>query len=84
MTKQEVMDAIVGCAEKLGHMPSIFEVMKMTQLSHRQIRTEFGSFTQRYSSAIWNAKTSGGQKVPLEPLFMDWAGVVRKVEKRRA
>ena len=29
MTKQEIMDAITGCAQKLGRTPSILEVMKM-------------------------------------------------------
>jgi len=81
MTKQEMMDAITGCAEKLERTPSIFEVMKMAQVSRRQIRAEFGSFTQALRECNLERATSSGQKVLLEPLFVDWAGVVRKVGK---
>lgn len=81
MTKQEIMEAITGCAEKLGRTPSIFEVMKMAQVSRRQIRAEFGSFTQALRECNMERATSSGQKVALEPLFADWASVVRKVGK---
>ena len=81
MTKQEISEAIMGCAEKLGRTPSIFEVMKMAQISRRQIRAEFGSFTQALRECNLERETSSGQKVSLEPLFVDWAGVVRKVGK---
>jgi hypothetical protein len=81
MSKQEIMEAITGCAEKLGRTPSIFEVMKMAQISRRQIRAEFGSFTQALRECNLERETSSGQKVSLEPLFIDWAGVVRKVGK---
>ncbi len=81
MTKQEIIDAIRGCAEKLGRTPSIFEVMKMGHVSRRQIRAEFGSFTQALHECNLERETSSGQRVALEPLFVDWAGVVRKVGK---
>jgi HNH endonuclease len=81
MTKQEIMDAITGCAHKLGRTPSILEVMKMGQVSRRQIRAEFGSFTQALRECNLERASSSGQKVPLEPLFVDWAAVVRKVGK---
>jgi hypothetical protein len=81
MTKQEISEAIVGCAEKLGRTPSIFEVMKMAQVSRRQIRAEFGSFTQALRECNLERENSSGQRVPLEKLFVDWAGVVRKVGK---
>ena len=81
MTKQEIMDAITGCAQKLGRTPSILEVMKMGQVSRRQMRAEFGSFTQALRECNLEREISSGQKVPLEQLFIDWAGVVRKVGK---
>lgn len=81
MTKQEIIDGVVGCADKLGRAPSIFEVMKMAQVSRRQIRAEFGSFTQALKECNLERETSSGQKVPLDKLFADWAGVVRKVGK---
>jgi len=81
MTKQEIMDAITGCAQKLGRTPSILEVMKMGQVSRRQMRAEFGSFTQALRECNLEREISSGQKVPLEQLFLDWAGVVRKAGK---
>jgi hypothetical protein len=81
MTKQEIMDAITGCAQKLGRTPSILEVMKMGQVSRRQMRAEFGSFTQALRECNLEREIVSGQKVPLDKLFVDWAGVVRKVGK---
>jgi hypothetical protein len=81
MTKQEITEVIVGCAEKLGRVPSILEVMKMGQVSRRQIRAEFGSFTQALRECNLEREISSGQKVPLDQLFVDWVGVVRKVGK---
>jgi hypothetical protein len=81
MTKQEMMEAITGCAQKLGRTPSILEVMKMGQVSRRQMRAEFGSFTQALRECNLEREISSGQKVPLEQLFVDWAGVVRKAGK---
>ena len=81
MTKQEIMDAITGCAEKLGRTPSILEVMKIGQVSRRQMRAEFGSFTQALRECNLEREITSGQKVPLEQLLVDWAGVVRKVGK---
>jgi len=81
MTKQEIMDAITACAQKLGRTPSIFEVMKMGQVSRRQMRAEFGSFTQALHECNLERETNSGQRVPLESLFIDWAGVVRKLGK---
>jgi hypothetical protein len=81
MTKQEISEAILGCAQKLGRVPSILEVMKMGQVSRRRIRAEFGSFTQALRECNLEREIISGQKVPLDKLFVDWAGVVRKVGK---
>jgi hypothetical protein len=81
MSKQEISEAIVGCADQLGRVPSIFEVMKMAQVTRRQIRTHFGSFTHALRECNLERESSSGQRVPLEKLFADWAGLVRKVGK---
>src|ERR1700760_1533470 len=81
MTKQEIMDAITAFGQKLGGTPSILEVMKMGEGSRPPMRAEFGSFTQALSECNLEREISSGQKVPLEQLFVDWAGVVRKVGK---
>ncbi len=81
MSKQEIMEAIVGCADKLGRTPSIFEVMKMAQVTRRQMRKYFGSFSHALRECNLERENSSGQRVPLEKLFLDWAGVVRTVGK---
>jgi hypothetical protein len=81
MSKQEIMEVIAGCAATLGRTPSIFEVMKMAQVTRRQIRTHFGSFSHALRECNLERETSSGQRVPLERLLADWAGVVRKTGK---
>jgi hypothetical protein len=61
MTKQEISEAIMGCAQKLGRVPSILEVMKMGQVSRRQIRAEFGSFTQALRECNLEREIISGQ-----------------------
>ncbi|MGZ4845199.1 MAG: homing endonuclease associated repeat-containing protein [Candidatus Angelobacter sp.] len=83
MSKQEIMEVIVGCADKLEHVPSFVEVVKMTQISRRQIRKHFGSYTRALRECNLQRKETGGggQKLPLEKLFADWAGVVQRLKK---
>jgi len=83
MTKQEIMDVIVGCAEKLKHVPTFEELVQMTQLSHKQIRKHFGGYTRALLECNLEPKEigRGAYKLPLEKLFTDWAGVVRKLKK---
>jgi hypothetical protein len=81
MSKQEIMEAIVGCAEKLGRTPSIFEMMKMTQVTRRQMRKHFGSYSHALRECNLERESISGQRVPLEKLFTDWAGVVQKTGK---
>ena len=65
----------------MGRAPSIFEVMKMKQVTRRQIRKHFGSYTQALRECNLEREVTSGQKVPLEKLFVDWIDVVRKVGK---
>jgi hypothetical protein len=83
MTKQEIMEVIVGSAEKLEHVPSFAEMVTMTQISRRQIRKHFGSYTRALRECNLERKETGGggQKLPLESLFADWAGVVHRLKK---
>lgn len=83
MTKQEISEVIVGCVDKLEYVPSFAEFVKMTQISRRQIRKRFGSYTRALRECNLQRKETGGggQKVPLEKLFADWAGVVQKLKK---
>jgi hypothetical protein len=46
MSKQEIMEVIAGCADKLKHVPTLAQVVQMTQLSHNQIRRHFGGYAR--------------------------------------
>lgn len=83
MTKQEIMDIILGCAEKLKHVPTFEELVQMTQISHKQIKKHFGGYTRALLECNLEPKEigRGACKVPLEKLFTDWIGIVRKLQK---
>jgi Homing endonuclease associated repeat len=83
MTKQEIQEQIVACAEKLGHVPSITEFMKMTPISRRQVRRHFGSYTRALAECNMESRGTGGggNKVPLEKLFLDWATITQTLNK---
>jgi len=83
MTKQEIQEQIVACAEKLGHTPSVMEFMKTTPISRRQVRRHFGSYTRALEACNLESPRSGGggNRVPLEKLFLDWATVTQTLRK---
>jgi hypothetical protein len=80
MTKEQLMAAITGVTETLGHVPSYAELMKTGKVSGRQIVKHFGTYT-RALRACNLERVSGGNKLPLERLFLDWARVVRELKK---
>ena len=80
MTKEQLMAAITEITEKLGHVPSYAELMKTGKVSGRQIVKHFATYT-RALRACNLERSTGGHKVPLEKLFLDWARVVRELKK---
>jgi hypothetical protein len=80
MTREQLMAAIVQCAETLGHVPSHAELMRSGNVSGRQIVKHFGAYT-RALRACNLERSTGGHKVPLEKLFLDWARVVRELKR---
>jgi hypothetical protein len=81
MTKQEIKQLIMGCAEKLERVPSCFEVARMGQITRRQIRKNFGSYSAALRECNLESENRSGQRVPLDKLFVDWAGVVQTLKK---
>jgi hypothetical protein len=80
MTREQLMAAIGECAETLGHVPSHAELMRSGKVSGRQIVKHFGTYT-RALRACNLERSTGGKKLPLEKLFLDWARVVRELKK---
>jgi hypothetical protein len=80
MTKEQLMAAINEITEKLGHVPSYAELMKTGKVSGRQIVKHFATYT-RALRACNLERVCGGNKLPLERLFLDWATVTRQLGK---
>jgi hypothetical protein len=80
MTKEEVIAAVQECTTKLGHVPSLGEFRKMSQISKSRIRKSFGTFTQLLTASGLEVQ-GPGHMVEMKELFMDWAGIVRRQKK---
>ncbi len=81
MTRQEVITAIKRCAEKLGCVPTIFDLVKHEGLARPEIRKHFGS----YKAALEECQLEvprWGQQVGIEQVFRDWMEVVRTLKRR--
>jgi hypothetical protein len=79
-SKVEVMATILACAEKLGHVPSISELVKLERLDRTEIRKHFGNY--KYALEACNLEIpERGRKLEIGRLFEDWGGVVRKLKK---
>jgi len=81
ITRQNILTAILEYAEKLGEAPSLQQLMKVSNCTKRQVRRHFGTYAAALRECNLEREISSGQKVPLEQLFLDWAGVVRKAGK---
>ena len=80
MTKEEVMAAIKGCAERLGHAPSLEELLNRTKVKRCEVRRLFGTFKAALE-ACGLERTGSGYDLRLEDIFQNWAAVVRRLGK---
>jgi HNH endonuclease len=80
MTKEEILTAIKECAAELGHAPSITELQKMKGVLKGTIYNRFGNY--RTALKECGLERSGpGYETDMRSLFLDWAGVARKLGK---
>jgi hypothetical protein len=80
VSKEEIISAIKECAEKLGHAPSFPELQVTMKVSKRAVRVSFGTYTQALQ-ACGLERRGAGYEVSQRNLFLDWAGLVRKLGK---
>lgn len=80
MTKQQIIDAVLECTQKLGHVPTHIELMKQTNVSRKQIRWHFGTYAGLLTECDL-AGTGSGYRVSMDELFRDWARIVRERKK---
>ncbi|HEY2168110.1 MAG TPA: hypothetical protein VGJ30_00675 [Candidatus Angelobacter sp.] len=79
MKKEEIIAAIRKCAKELGRTPSLGELTERVHISTRTIRKLFGNYGMAVRAC--GMEPPRGAPTPLEDLFEDWAGVVRKTGK---
>ena len=80
VTKEEIMKAIKECAAELGHAPKITELIKMRPINRGCIYRRFGNYRDALAACGMEGSGPGYQTDP-ECLFLDWAGVVRKLDR---
>ena len=80
MSRDEVIFATKECTEKLGHVPSVEELLNATRINKHLIRKRFGTY-RGLLEACGLERHGSGYEVKLESLFLDWARVVRTVGK---
>lgn len=80
MTRQQIVDALMECTQKLGHTPSHVELLKYASVGRKAVRRHFSN----YGALLAECGLSGvgsGYKAPLDDMFRDWAGLVRALKK---
>ena len=80
MTRQELIAAVLKCAEQLGHPPTRVELMRYGGVTRQQIRNHFGTY-KRALDACNLERIGCGRRVEMDVLFRDWAGVARELKK---
>ena len=79
MSKEEILTAIQGLAEKLGRVPTLTELKTMTPVGRRAVRTHFGTYTEALIQC--GMETGRRFRIPMETLFADWARVARQIQR---
>lgn len=79
MTREELIAEIRKCAEELGHVPALNELVKTTQIRRHAICKHFVSY-QRALQAC-GLERRGNYPVSLKSIFTDWAEAVRRLGK---
>ena len=79
MTGEEVIATIRKATEELGHVPSLLELLKTTQVRRHAIRRNFVSYREALAQS--GLERRGTYRLSLKSLFPDWAGVVRGLGK---
>jgi Homing endonuclease associated repeat len=80
VSQEQIITAIQTCARKLGRPPSRSELTRMTGIAWHPIWTEFRGMCAALRAAGFEpgSKCESPEK---DALLLDWAGVVRKVQR---
>lgn len=78
MTREEILAAIKGYAEKHGRVPSLRQFQAEMDIPHHRIEKHFGSWKDALKLCGMEPSQSGS-RASVEDLFKDWTEVVRKL-----
>jgi HNH endonuclease len=78
MTREEVLMALLECAQKLGHTPTYRELRKMSKLRRFWIQKYFTSMGHAFREAGIEPK-GPGHRIATATLLEDWGVVARKL-----
>jgi Homing endonuclease associated repeat len=81
MSKEEMTLVVRELAEKLGRVPTMIDLERMTGINKNEVRRTIGTYREFIESSGIEGRRPHGQKVSTHALFVDWAGVVRKPGK---
>jgi hypothetical protein len=80
MTKEEVIAAMNDCAVRMGRIPSFPELQAATGITNRMMRRCFGNYSRMLESCGLE-RQGAGFRIGMKALFVEWAGLVRKLKK---
>jgi len=79
VSKEEIIAAVQKCAVKLERTPRL-EDLRAANINSYKVRMRFGNYMRLLAEAGLDA-TGMGHPVEQRALFLDWAGIVRKMKK---
>jgi hypothetical protein len=80
VTKEEIIAAVQKCAVKLERTPRLEDLRTAANINSYKVRMRFGNYMRLLAEAGLDA-TGMGHPVEQRALFLDWAGIVRKMKK---
>ena len=80
MNQEEMIAIIKDCATKLGRTPKLADLEEMAKIRKRDVQKAFGTYERALEVCGFEIK-GAGHRVPVDTLFLEWAGIVRKTGK---
>ena len=80
VTKEQIIEAMRLCTRKLGRIPTVRELRRMTGIHGFEVRKVFGTVGAALKAAGLEAKGLG-YVASTEELLLEWAALARKVGK---
>src|SRR5215472_6547329 len=80
MSQEEVIAIIKDCAARLGRTPKLADLEEMGKIRKYEVQKAFGTYERALEVCDLEIR-GAGHRVALDTLFLEWAGIVRKMGK---